>query len=252
MDSKKANQLLERVNALHRSLHPSTAEGQDISAIERDLMLSYLRQLYELYLRESPLSASSASPKPAETSIPTAEIPSPPPPQAPPSIPTEMASIAVPAASPSPQSPPSSPPIAETPIAETPIAKAPIAMTPIAETTASPTPPSAPPPYKAKHPKLDQLFAQPATKELSERLAQQPLKDLTRALTINNRVQYANTLFAGNSDLMNSVLMRLNQLDSMANARPDLEELALSFNWTEEEKIPVAQDFIKLVNRRYV
>ncbi len=125
-------------------------------------------------------------------------------------------------------------------------------MTPIAETTASPTPPSAPPPYKAKHPKLDQLFAQPATKELSERLAQQPLKDLTRALTINNRVQYANTLFAGNSDLMNSVLMRLNQLDSMANARPDLEELALSFNWTEEEKIPVAQDFIKLVNRRYV
>lgn len=245
MDSKKANQLLERVNALHRSLHPSAAEDPEISAIERDLMLSYLRQLYELYLAESPLPASTTTTTPTKTKLPPAEMPSP---VAAAETTPSAAPVAPPAA---PQTPPSAP-AAAPPSAEAPIIRTPLAEAPTTPPPSSYTPPPAPSSFKASHPKLAQLFAQPATKELSERLAQQPLKDLTRALTINNRVQYANTLFGGNSDLMNSVLLRLNQLESMASARPDLEELALEFNWTEEEKIPVAQDFIKLVNRRYV
>lgn len=201
-------------------------------------MLSYLRQLYDLYLDESLITtkatAATAVKEMAKASMPNAEA-MPPPPTTTTTAP--LAPIAKKEELPAP------PPAAVTPPPPPP---------PVIEPVAAPVVPSASREVRAVNAKVAQLFAQPATKELSERLAQQPLKDLTRALTINNRVQYANTLFGGNSELMNSVLLRLNQLDSMARARPDLEELALEFGWIEEEKKPVAQDFIKLVNRRYV
>jgi hypothetical protein len=96
-----------------------------------------------------------------------------------------------------------------------------------------------------------ELFASQEVKELSDRLGQQPIKDLTRALTINDRVQFANVLFAGNSELMNSLLKRLNGLGSLDAAKPVLAELAQEQDWTADEKAPVARDFIKLIARRY-
>ncbi len=241
MDSKKAAQVLDRINALHRSLH-LLGDEQDISAIERDLMLSYLRQLYALYLEDSKtvqaLSTPPATPVIAdeppvlapikETSWPTAAPPAVPLPAPPP----RLVSTAVPAVVPAVVSPPTPVPAADPP----PIRPAALA-TPLG--------------YRSKHPKVEQLFAKPAAMELSDRLALQPVKDLTRALTINNRVQYANTLFGGNSELMNSVLIRLDTLNEMAAARPYLEELADQFHWMEDEKLVIAIDFVKLVSRRY-
>lgn len=227
MDSKKANRLLERINALHKSL-VAGAESE-ISGIEKDLMLSYLRQLYEEYqfagtVAEPATKTKKTTPTKKATPPPVVvETPAPAPPPPAPVVPT----------------PPPAPP-------------APRVIEKPATSIVQPTP--APAPQKAAfkmNAKVAALFASQEVKELSDRLGQSPIKDLTRALTINNRVQFANVLFSGNSDLMNSVLKRLNGLGSMDAAKPVLAELAGEHDWTDDEKAAVARDFIKLVNRRY-
>ncbi|MEL6355646.1 MAG: hypothetical protein AAFQ37_01820 [Bacteroidota bacterium] len=210
MDTKKAGQLLDRINALHKSL---TLDGDgEITAIERDLMRSYLRRLYELYSwPEQPASSKPSTTRP----------------------------VAKPKSTPRPTpTPEPAPPVVETP-------------PPTPRPTPKPTPPPRPT-AKRMSKKIESLFAQQPVRELSDRLSLRPIKDLTRALTINNRVQFANVLFGGNSDLMNSALQRLNAFNNMEDAKPILADLAEEFDWVDEERKPVALEFIKLVNRRYV
>lgn len=223
MDAKKADRLLNRINALHKSLAPG-GDG-DISAIEKDLMLSYLRQLYEVY-HNAELETSGSIAPPAKKPKPEPVTP-PVPKPAPPQVEIKPEPVVTP------PPPPPEPVVKE-----------------------KPAPP--PPPPVVKKPavqmskKVAALFSTQKAKELSEQLSQQPIKDLTRALTINNRVQFANVLFSGNSDLMNSVLKRLNGIGSFDAAQPILVDLARDNDWTDEERAPIARDFIKLVNRRYV
>lgn len=216
MDSKQAARLLDRINALHRSLDPA-GDDDDVSAIERDLMLSYLRRFYDFYHGLGVAKAAQSSRPAATQPMPQPSTPAPP---APP--PTTAPTPPPPKPKPAPPPPP-------------PVAKSP-----------------PPPPPRSVSPKVAKLFATPPVKELSDRLASSPVKDLTRALTINNRVQFANVLFGGNSDLMNSLLKRLNGLGSFVAAQPVLAELAEQNNWTDAEKADVARDLIKLVRRRYV
>lgn len=244
MDSKKANRLLERITALHKSL--AGTNNDEISSIERDLMLSYLRQFYDEYSqigtkvvsttkKEAPKPAVAVTPPPPPPP-PVIETPKPAPPPAEPLV-TESIATSLDKEEVTPASPPPPPP-PPAPVAPKP-APAPKVAKEVRSTVKVP-------------PKIAALFSPPEMKELSDRLAQTPIKDLTRALTINNRVQFANVLFGGNSDLMNSVLKRLNGLGSLAAAKPVLVDLAGEHNWTEAEIAPVAKDFIKLVSRRYV
>lgn len=219
MDTKKAGQLLDRINALHKSL--TIIEGDEISDIERDLMLSYLRRLYDIYLADQ---QTVVSPPPKKSRRTKSTV-------APPAKPVV---------------------VEETPPPPTPApVESPAPVEPVVVTPVSPVIPQ-PPKTAAVPAKIAKLFKQPEAKELSERLSRQPVKDLTRALTINDRVQFANVLFAGNSDLMNSVLQRLNTYPNMDKAKTDLVELAEQFKWAEGDNADVAQNFIKLVSRRYV
>ncbi|TXF88694.1 hypothetical protein FUA23_13590 [Neolewinella aurantiaca] len=79
----------------------------------------------------------------------------------------------------------------------------------------------------------------------------QPLKDLTKSLTINNRVLFTRDLFGGDNELLNTTLRTLNVSGSMPAAQPVLESLARRFNWMEEDKKETAREFIELVRRRY-
>ena len=47
MDLQHAKILLEKINALYKSI---SADENRVSSIERDLMLSYIRQLYDSFL----------------------------------------------------------------------------------------------------------------------------------------------------------------------------------------------------------
>jgi hypothetical protein len=75
MDSQQARILLEKINALQKSI--GLDEG-DISGIERDLMLSYIRQLYETYLHGDSNAARSNN-----NSVAARQTVAPPPPPAP-------------------------------------------------------------------------------------------------------------------------------------------------------------------------
>lgn len=97
--------------------------------------------------------------------------------------------------------------------------------------------------------KLKALFAED---DHGNPFGPQPLKDLTRALTINNRVLFSKDLFGDDNELLNTTLRTLNASGAMAAAQPVLASLARRFDWAEEDKAETAREFIALVRRRYV
>lgn len=95
---------------------------------------------------------------------------------------------------------------------------------------------------------LRELFAED---DIAGRFGRQPIADLTRALTINNRVLFSKDLFGDDNELLNTTLRTLNTSGSMTAAQPVLASLARRFDWAEEAKKETAREFIELVRRRY-
>lgn len=245
MNLQQAKILLEKINSLYKSI--SMDEGK-MASIERDLMLSYIRQLYEAFRQLDPnevvnkdtIRAAKVKQNTDLEITNEATIKPPVRKYTPPKI------IEIPDTSKEPPSPvkKQSPPPPQ----------------PVPEPVPTPTPRPAPTPApvvttKAKgssDPKVKALFVFKEAKELSEKLSSQPVKDLTRSMAINDRLLYTNDLFGKDNEALNDALKQLNGLSSMDEAQPILEELAQKNNWTEEEKADTATAFIKLVRRRYL
>ncbi|MEL6660975.1 MAG: hypothetical protein AAFR36_31280, partial [Bacteroidota bacterium] len=197
----------------------------------RDLMLSYIRQLYETYLSSE---VSSAPAPKAKTVAP------PPPPKV---EPTPKKAAAPPPPPPPPAPEPKPEPVAPPkPAPEPPVAK----PAPVAQAAPSPAPAKS-----SVDPAINALFKHQAARELSEKLSQQAIPDLTRAMSINDKLLYSNELFGRDMARMNETLQKLNGLSSMDDARNYLVDIAQKFDWTEEERSEVAQSFIKLIRRKY-
>lgn len=224
MPQSPADRLISRITALHKSLQ--LGEGHKISAMERDLMLGYLRELYEIYAGHLEKQAPARAAAPAAPKVVPAPAPVPPPAPAPaPPPPAPAPVVATPAPAPAPVPKPT-PPVAPTP-------------TP---------PPPAPTPTPASSGDAAALFADEGP---ASPFGRQPLADLTRALTINNRVLFSRDLFGDDNELLNTTLRTLNTSGSFAAARPVLESIARRFDWSEETKVETAREFIELVRRRY-
>jgi hypothetical protein len=212
MDIKQAGILLEKINALHRSM---SLDKGEVSKIERDLMLSYVRQYYDALLMpaaySSPLSRTVEQP------------------------------VAPPAAKPTP--PPEPAPEPE-PLPQR------VQVEPAKPTPPPPAPAPAPKP-RAKSPAVAALFKLQAAKELSEKLGNQSIADLTKAMSINDKLLYANELFGRDMSAMNTKLHEFNGLSHWDAAEAELIALAEQHDWTEEERSEIAQSFIKLVRRRF-
>jgi len=122
-------------------------------------------------------------------------------------------------------------------------------------------PPAAPTPsYKAdelpnsvplESDEYEELFELPATKELSDRLSSTPIRDLTKAISINEKILTCNELFKKDKTRFNDALKTLNGFSSFSEARPYLASLANEFGWDKKNRKKKAQIFIKLVRRRY-
>ena len=257
MSQAKADKLLNRITALHRSLRLEDADDAP-SPLERDLMLGYLRDLYAIYLDTDAPAPPKETPKPP-TEVPQPKPPAPAPkpePVTPPPAPE------IPAPKPEPPSPTPDPP-RETPAPaappETPDVPVPPPPAPaVAAHTAridpefsrpAPNPPQ-PSPRPNASPAVEKLFTEPEDNGMASRLMRQRVTDLTRSLSINNRVLFANKLFRNNEEL-NTALKDLNLRGSFANARPLLTDLAQQHHWAEEEREETAREFIDLVRRRY-
>lgn len=218
MNIQQANILLEKITALHKSI---SLDNGEVSSIERDLMLSYIRQYYEALM-----DGTGASTSPRKRTAPAA-----------------------PKASPPPKPKPTPPPPAPEPVVEAPKPPPP----PKVEVAPAPAPKPAPvaPPAPKASPAVAALFRKGQAKELSEKLGQSAITDLTKAMSINDKLLYANELFGRDMSAMNTMLQKLNGMGSLDEAKAELISLAQNNDWTNEERSEIAQSFIKLVQRRF-
>ncbi|MEM1324634.1 MAG: hypothetical protein AAGI23_01710 [Bacteroidota bacterium] len=237
MSLEKANILLEKINSLHRNI---LSDGS-LSSIEQDLMKSYIRQLYECYmdLQDQP----KTTPKPQAA------------------FETEV--IRKSATAPKPKDTYKPPRIIEVPDEPIEISIAPeVQPTPKPEQRTPPTPaytPPAPPRQEvpalkvsnAANDDISELFSMKKAKELSEKLSESPIRDLTKAIALNDKLLFSNELFGGALVTFNEVIRTLNDMPSWSAAEGYLMELARQHNWTSAAKVPAAKPFIKLVRRRF-
>ncbi len=256
MNLKQSKAILEKINALHSSM--GTDEGH-IASIERDLMLSYIKQLYEHFLHGqaggSPEEMDNPGARPQERPpvkrayIPPRII----------EIPDTQRAPSRPASFPDPVPDPVPDPMPDKP---DPWREPEPRREPQPRPEPQPQPVPPPPPQPQPRPpvgnpgisankEVTALFEFKAATELSEKLSERPINDLTKALAINDRLLYMNELFGKDLNALNDTLSLLNKYDNMASARSLLMNLAEQYNWTHDEREPVARDFIKLVRRKY-
>ncbi len=249
MNLKQAKKILDKINTLYSNM----SIDDHVSPIEKDLMMDYIRQFYDSFLDDTstPSVSKKATKKTTRVSPPPVveepvvpvveEIPAPvvrkkpvvieipdslkeytqqtppPPPKA------KVATPAPPKVEPA-------PPVVE----PTPVVAAPKVVTP-QETKAH-----------------DPLFEMPEAKELSDRLASAPIKDLTKAMGLNEKILTINELFGGDHRSFDDTIKYLNTLNSFDDAKAYLSDnVAERFGWGDKSKKKKAQIFIKLIKRRY-
>jgi hypothetical protein len=99
---------------------------------------------------------------------------------------------------------------------------------------------------------LVKLFDIIKTDELSGRISHIPIASIESAMGLNERIFTLNELFGGDKALFDATCHRLNQLSSFAEARTILMGgAALQFRWAEPDRIKMAEQFIRIVSRRY-
>ncbi len=233
--------LLQKIDRLFSTM---SLDSGHVNQIERDLMLSYIRELYAQFLdtpAASPPAASSQGLSQAPTSpevIPTPASPPPTPEPQPEPHPISQPIISV--FSPDPPLPPSR-------------STAPPPQPP-AEEPETPSGPAAriSKPAPSADPEVETLFEQEQARELADKLGSSPVDDLTTAFSINDRQIYINELFGRDQQVFTMTLQQLNSMDSFSEAREFLSRhIARKYRWTDKGKKNSAKAFIKTIRRKY-
>lgn len=247
MDLLQAKIILEKINRLYQSM---TLDEDNIDVFERDLMQSYIRQLYasfssEHQSKEILLEPKIDVPKPQPQPVVKKQNPPPPPPkpvvqQPAPVVKAEPATVKV---------------VEEIKkVEEVKQVAPPVVQQPIEQKAVTPPPAPKPAPVSKKiDPEIDALFENSdSSNDLSEKLSQRPIKDLTKSMGINERILTVNELFGGDQSVFNDTMKTLNGYRSFDAAREYLaENIAPEYNWAEKKNVKKAKLFIKLVRRRY-
>lgn len=231
MNFAKAKTYLDKINLLYQGIQ----EDDQLSPIERKLMLDYISKLYDCFWSEGQQNpVVQASPK---VSTPTPSPPVTPPPT--PTTPTPEV-VDVPLAQPTYVAPT---PTVET-VAEKPKPKKFDLQLPTAKVTPAATN------FNAA---FNELFEQKGTKDLSQKLSERPISNLKLAWGVGDKFLIINELFGKNSSAFEETIATLDGLGSMDQARAHLEKNIINkHNWTDQNKASVAKDFIKTIRRRYL
>ncbi len=89
-----------------------------------------------------------------------------------------------------------------------------------------------------------------ARTELSEKLTDGPIKDLKRAIGINDRFLFINELFRGDEAMYERSIKTINNFSIFAEAEYWIRrELKIKIGWTDSD--PVVKQFDQLVRRRF-
>jgi hypothetical protein len=259
---------LEKVSQLFATIE---TDNGHVSAIEKDLMLSYIRQLYDAALTNTPVEIHKApiavptpapAPKPVVvapvlevTPTPPPVVVAPPPPPAPPvvvkpvipDIPFEIEKTPEPVVAPKVEIPVVAPKPVEVPRYEAPkITIAPIRSTPIIN-----MPTSGPKPLiEAAQEEPEGFFGEKMSKELSDRLGETPIDDMRKGMGLNERILLMNELFDGDQRGFEDTINTVNSMTSFEEAKNYLlSTIAPKYNWAAKEKR--AKAFAKVVRRRF-
>ena len=260
MDLQQARILVRKINSLFKSMEMDGSPQP--TPIERDLMLSYLRQLYQTFLEDTgesgkitvsaplvEIPVSKPEPKPEPEPVkPVYEAPKA---YVPPVVNVEPPKVEVPPVVEVREEPkvyippvePYKPPVVE------------VKPEPIPVTPPPPPPPVTPEPTPSSgssNSRVEALFSFKKATELSEKLSEVPIPDLTKGMSINDRLLYMNELFGRDMSKLDEVLRALNNFPSLESAKSYLIGIATQFNWGDDERSEIAQSFIKLVRRRFV
>jgi hypothetical protein len=159
-------------------------------------------------------------------------------------------------------------------VQEVPTMPEPVQITPVPEPEPTPLPFSpylpqpattAPPAPKVNKPKIEFEDASPvdlvAMKELNDKLREQtrelaqkfqdvPIKDLRKAIGINDRYLYINELFNGDEAMFERSVKTLNHFSILPEAEFWMQrELRIKLGWKEDNQL--VQQFVQLVRRRF-
>ena len=245
MDIQVFNKKLHKISALTEN---AISDGQ-FSPLERELVLSYIRELYDIVLDEKhPLDVRQA-PIVVERKIEPLHTESVKQPETPKVAPTIQPIIAA-------------QPIIEPTVIEEIIEIShpePIKIPVYEEATkVEPIKPAEEPkptfvPSKANTETLAELFADEKIADLSDKLAQSPVRDLTKSMGINERIFTQQELFGNNQAHFSETLEGLNKCQSFEEAKQYLvNNVIYKYDWVAEHKSKKAATFIKLVKRKFV
>jgi hypothetical protein len=227
MDHKKAKITLGKLNVLFNSLEDA---GEEISSIEKDLMLNYIKQLYEAVLNGDPITIPKL-PENRQTSFQTDNKS-----KAEPKfyLPEQEEDKKATVLEKEDENP------------KTEVKKS------IEEDTKGQSSEEDKSLEKEIDESLKTLFAIEEATELSHKLSLTPIKDLKKSMGINEKIFTVKELFNGDQKTFDECLAALNEFKSFEEAKKFLAiGPATDFDWSEKEKEKKAKTFIKLVHRRY-
>ncbi len=99
---------------------------------------------------------------------------------------------------------------------------------------------------------LNKIFDQQKSDDIAHRFTQTPIPSIESAMGLNERIFTLNELFGGDKSLFDGTCQKLNALHSLDEARQVLlNGPARDFKWADAERLKMAEQFIRIVARRY-
>ena len=236
MDLIKIDKKLKRITTVYESFK----EDGKISPLEKDLLLGYIRELYDHVseIEVVPVVISQTMPKE------TAKEPTP--------VPVELPATqeVVKPMIEEVKEVPAEAMVVPSPVTENiPIVKKEIPA-PVTEET-EPVKHSATNSFIVPN-DLKSIFTIVKARDISERLAMSPIADIAKAMSINDKMLILKELFGNNASVFNESITKLNSFTSFEEAKEYLiQHIALKYEWAQEERLEKAEAFVKLVSRRY-
>ena len=222
MNHKKIKKQINKINSFFESI----TTDDEISKIEKNLLLSYISKLYESILdpidnlvAEAKTSRPVAMKKKTETGLPVVE---------------EIEIISTPQ---------------EILVKD---AVKPIIPVETKKTVNTPASVIIEASKVELSEKMISIFEKSRGLEISDKLGNLPLKDLTKVMGINERMFTIKELFGGNQERFKTVMSDINELSGYDEAKEYLiREVATELKWDSEAHYKKADKFVKLVQRRF-
>lgn len=246
MDISRIERRLKKIN----SVLDVFKEDNKLTSIEKDLLLGYVREVYDL-IRESESDVVEVSNEILKHEVKTIKAESPKPAEAKKEEISQVIEKSVPEVM--------STKIEEIPVFSKPIVEVEKPVEVIVEAVKESKPVvkeieaviATPASFEISE-ELEAIFVQEEVSDLSEKLSMSKIEDISRVIGINERIFTINELFGSDGKLFESTLNKLNKAPSFDVAKSIIiNEVAIPMNWERDNKLKKAQQFIKHVRRKF-